>query len=464
MEPTNRAALTYYRSFQKAAEKIAGIDPQSKSAAYKSQLAQLEINLRNIKKIEPGYDSSELERIYSNFAGIINNQESQVSLGKDQAKLEADIASLFKILDETKLNADNIEDTVKRSTEYPEKELAIFRKKYPQADVSGYEATLTDFRNKFKAKLEAYAGTIQSVTDLRESLINAFLPGLQLDFYGILTEEEAEKCRHIVNHGIMTDLITVIPNELREKRMQPFTDAYRNQVANFVNKADKAALQAAYIPEQETANYMRTHGRLSFEQTQVSQFVKDCIQKVAGFEQDLIGFRKGYETAYLEYKPLDYANHLHKLYFTEGLQQLFPALTLFATVYEQYRSFTDQTGGIAGFREKIAENRKAFAKKVKMPAAVTRNEEVEAMVQTAFTNMGWEEEILKIHLLSHDWKLERNHELIIIRTYDAAIASRQKSGECKLYTFTIAQDAINGVYSTARRLSHTAVVIAAENV
>lgn len=464
MEPSNRAALTYYRNFQKAVEKIAGIDPQNKSAAYKSQLSQLEINLKNIKKIEPGYDTSALESIYANYTGTIHNQENQQSMVKDQAKLEADIAALFNKLNETKLNADNIEDTVKRSTEYQEKELALFRKKHPQAAVADYEARLADFRQQFKAKLEAYAGNIQAVSEQRDRLTDAFMSGLQLGFYDILTEEEAERCRHIVNHGIMTDLITVIPNELREKRMQPFTDAYRNQVANFVNKADKAALQAAYIPEQETANYMRTHGRLSFEQTQVSQFVKDCIQKVAGFEQDLIGFRKGYETAYLEYKPLDYANHLHKLYFTEGLQQLFPAVTLFATVYEQYRSFTDQTGGIAGFREKIAENRKAFAKKVKMPAAVTRNEEVEAMVQTAFTNMGWEEEILKIHLLSHDWKLERNHELIIIRTYDAAIASRQKSGECKLYTFTIAQDAINGVYSTARRLSHTAVVIAAENV
>lgn len=464
MEPTNRAALTYYRSFQKAVEKIAGIDPQGKSAAYKSQLAQLEINLKNIKKIEPGYDSSELERIYSNFAGIINNQESQLSLGKDQAKLEADIASLYKVLDETKLNADNIDDTVKRATEYQEKELAIFRKKYPQAEVSGYEATLTEFRNKLRVKLEAYAGTIQSVTDLRESLTNAFLPGLQLDFYEILTEEEAEKCRHIVNQGIMTDLITIIPNDLREKRMQPFLDAYRERVETYVSHADKRALQAAYIPEAETTVYMKSHGRLSFEQTQVSHFVKDCIKKVEGFVQDLIHYRKGFESKFLEYKPLDFGNHLLKQYFIQGLNQLFPVEPAFATAAENYRLFTEQTGGIAGFRDQVAKNRKGFAKTVRMPAAVTQNEEVEALVRTAFNNMGWNEEILKVHLLSHDWKLERNQAFILIRTYDAAIVSRQQNGDYMLYTFTIAQDEINGQFTIPRRLAHTSVMIAEENV
>lgn len=464
MEPTNRAALTYYRSFQKAAEKIAGIDPQSKSAAYKSQLAQLEINLKNIKKIEPGFDSSELERIYSNFAGIINNQEGQQSLGKDQAKLEADIASLLNVLDETKLNADNIDDTVKRSTEYHEKELAIFRNKYPQADVSGYEANLTDFRKKFRAKLEAYAGNNQAVTDLRESLNNAFMPGLQLGFYEILTEEEAEKCRHNVNQGIMTDLITIIPNELREKRMQPFLDAYRERVETYVGRADKTALQAAYIPEAATMSYMKSHGRMSFEQTQVSQFVKECIKKVEGFAQDLIDFRKGFESKFLEYKPLDFGNHLLKQYFILGLNQLFPGEPAFATAAEKYRLFTEQTGGLAGFRDQVAKNRKGFAKTVRMPAAVTQNEEVEALVRTAFNNMGWNEEILKVHLLSHDWKLERNQAFIIIRTYEAAIVSRQQSGDCMLYTFTIAQDEINGQFTVPRRLAHTAVLIAEENV
>ena len=464
MEPSNRAALTYYRNFQKAAEKIAGIDPQSKSGAYKSQLAQLEINLKNIKKIEPGYDVSVLESTYATYAGTISNQENQQSLTKDHAKLEADVESLFNLLNETKLNADNIEDTVKRSTEYQEKELAIFRKKYPSTDVSVYENKLNEFREKFRAKLEAYSGNIQSVKDLRESLINAFMPGLQLGFYDILTEEEAEKCRHIVNQGIMTDLITIIPNELREERMQPFIDRYQNQVAMYVNTADKGSLQAAYIPDHETMNYMKSNGRLSFEQTQVSQFVKEAIKKVEGFEQDLIDFRKGYESKFLEYKPLDYANHLLKFYFTRGLNELFPAEPVFAKADESYRLFNEQTGGLSGFRDKIALNRKAFSKTVRMPVAVTQNEKVEALVKTAFNNMGWNEEVLKVHLLSHDWKLERNQEFIIIRTYDAAIASRQQSGECMLYTFTISQDEINGQFTSPRRLAHSAVMIAEENI
>lgn len=464
MEPSNRAALTYYRNFQKAAEKIAGIDPQSKSAAYKSQLSQLEINLKNIKKIEPGYDASALESIYAGYSGTISNQENQQSLVKDQAKLVKDVESLFKLLNETKLNADNIEDSVRRSTEYLEKELAIFRKKYPSSDITVYENKLNEFREKFRAKLKAYAGNIQSVKDMRESLTHAFLPGLQLGFYDILTEEEAEKCRHIVNQGIMTDLITIIPNELREKRMQPFIDRYQNQVATYVNNADKDSLQAAYIPEQETLNYMKSNGRLSFEQTQVSQFVKDAIKKVEGFEQDLNDFRKGYDSKFLEYKPLDYANHLLKYYFVRGLYELFPGEPVFALTAENYRLFTEQIGDLTGFRDKITQNRKAFAKTVKMPAAVTENEEVEALVRTAFNNMGWKEEVLKLHLLSHDWKLERNQDFIIIRTYDAAIASRQLSGECMLYTFTIAQDEINGQFTTPRRLAHTAVIIAEENI
>lgn len=63
MEPTNRAAITYYRTFQKALEKISEIDPTVKSTVYKSQLSQMELNHKNIKKIEPSYDSSSLENI-----------------------------------------------------------------------------------------------------------------------------------------------------------------------------------------------------------------------------------------------------------------------------------------------------------------------------------------------------------------------------------------------------------------
>ena len=83
MEFTNRATKTYYNNFIKAVEKIETINMIEKPAAYKSQLSQLEINLKNIKKFEPNLDISELESQFNFFKNAISSSDNQKSIEKD---------------------------------------------------------------------------------------------------------------------------------------------------------------------------------------------------------------------------------------------------------------------------------------------------------------------------------------------------------------------------------------------
>ncbi len=109
MEPSNRAAVSYYKTFCKAVEKIQTIDPVAKSAAYKSQLSQMEINLKNIKKIEPEYNASELEAEIEKYKSAIESLDSKKSLDKDLLAIQKGFDILNKLLLETKMNFDNVQ-------------------------------------------------------------------------------------------------------------------------------------------------------------------------------------------------------------------------------------------------------------------------------------------------------------------------------------------------------------------
>ena len=72
-----------------------------------------------------------------------------------------------------------------------------------------------------------------------------------------------------------------------------------------------------------------------------------------------------------------------------------------------------------------------------MQPAIVQDAELEKLFRQTFEDAGWNETILKIHLLDRDWKAIRNDITGVLeaRTIRAAIASKDKTGAYTLYNY-----------------------------
>jgi hypothetical protein len=107
-------------------------------------------------------------------------------------------------------------------------------------------------------------------------------------------------------------------------------------------------------------------------------------------------------------------------------------------------------------------------KNTKMPPALVQNAELEKLFRQTFEDAGWDETIIKVHLLDRDWKAIRNEVTGVLeaRTQRAAIASKDKTGVYTLYNyFTIQQDYLGNSFSTqAKIIYHESTEILPENI
>ena len=103
-----------------------------------------------------------------------------------------------------------------------------------------------------------------------------------------------------------------------------------------------------------------------------------------------------------------------------------------------------------------------------MPPALVQNAELEKLFRQTFEDAGWDETIIKVHLLDRDWKAIRNEVSGVLeaRTQRAAIASKDKTGVYTLYNyFTIQQDYLGNSFSTqAKIIYHESTEILPENI
>lgn len=104
----------------------------------------------------------------------------------------------------------------------------------------------------------------------------------------------------------------------------------------------------------------------------------------------------------------------------------------------------------------------------KMPPAIMQNPELEKLFRQTFDDAGWNETILKVHLLDRDWKAIRNDITGVLeaRTIRAAIASKDETGAYTLYNyFTIQQDYLGTAFSTqAKIVYHESTEILPDNI
>ncbi len=450
MEFTNRATKTYYNNFIKAIEKIKTINMLEKSAAYKSQLGQLEINLKNIKKFEPGLDVSELENQYNSYKNAIEGNDNQKSLDKDLLSINNNFEILFKKLNETKLNFDSIDLQVKNATEPLERDVKIFENKYPNYDSSSFHQKIIDFQTKFRVLLEGSNSKNQETLDFK----NEYFKTIKKPHFSIWTlYPEYQK-----PDNLYAPLYQYTPEDIFA--FQNILNNYKTGFDSFMNENDMDSINSLFISNDNSGE--RNTDRSNYEAISISTIIKDHLHAID--KKRVNDLLKDINETLTRYEVDKYFNELTEAYYWIGLAKLHPKQTEIVSIANEYQTLCNLYGSIDDYQAKIRANGKVLAKKVYLPKAVNQDSDLENLIKTAFEHKGWNEEVVKVILLSHDWDLERK-DLVLGRVIHAAIASKKVDGDCLLYNATIRQEfAGDNSYSAAYLYSYTSKYIAEENI
>jgi hypothetical protein len=450
MEFTNRATKTYYNNFIKAIEKIKTINMLEKSAAYKSQLGQLEINLKNIKKFEPGLDVSELENQYNSYKNAIEGNDNQKSLDKDLLSINNNFEILFKKLNETKLNFDSIDLQVKNATEPLERDVKIFENKYPNYDSSSFNQKIIDFQTKFRVLLEGSNSKNQETLDFK----NEYFKTTKKPHFSIWTlYPEYQK-----PDNLYAPLYQYTPEDIFA--FQNILNNYITGFDSFMNENDMNSINSLFISNDNSDE--RNTDRSNYEAISISTIIKDHLHAID--KKRVNDLQKDINETLTRYEVDKYFNELTEAYYWIGLAKLHPKQTEIVSIANEYQTLCNLYGSIDDYQAKIRANGKVLAKKVYLPKAVNQDSDLENLIKTAFEHKGWNEEVVKVILLSHDWDLERK-DLVLGRVIHAAIASKKEDGDCLLYNATIRQEfAGDNNYSAAYLYSYTSKYIAEENI
>lgn len=455
MEFTNRATKTYYSNFLKAVEKIKTINMLEKSAAYKSQLSQLEINLKNIQKFEPNLDLSELENEFLSFKNAVEGNDSQKSLDKDLQALQKSFDSLFLILNETKLNFDNIDSQVTASTKAIERDIAILEKNHPQYDTKPFRDKVADFQSNFKANLQNAASSNNNTLNLKEALkFVCYLPDLTWRDYEkedfVYGSHNPTGDPYLPDYIWSQDAINTLQEKLKE---------YPKRVDEFIAKYDLQELNKKWTTDR-MGKVTATVGASNYEDAVVATFLNNVLENIS-IQHAKMRFQEAQEVA--DFDVATYFNraieaqkviNASKIFTHDGLKEI-------ASIYKQV---VETMGDVENYRELILKNTLKLAKKVFMQKAKTENALLEDLVKIGFESRGWKEQVLKVHLLDFDWRLERNRDFVLGRVLSAAIATKKENGLCMLYTATIRQEDIGEGFAQPFLYSYTSKYIAEENI
>jgi hypothetical protein len=143
--------------------------------------------------------------------------------------------------------------------------------------------------------------------------------------------------------------------------------------------------------------------------------------------------------------------------YWDAARRIYPNIKEAADLQQQIQQALTSLGTMEQAAAKADARRRERLKNTFMPKAVVTNAALDAEFKEAFVNEGWNESIIKIHILSREWDIIRNEltGAIICRTQAAAIVAKQKNGNCILYSYTIKQQYNGSGYSTvSSRYSH----------
>jgi hypothetical protein len=359
-EPVKSSAKTYYKLFWKHIE-------QGQASLAKS-------DLKNLKKVEPEYDTSEMEKALAEAEGQQASQKEEKKQEKEQLATKKEEAQ----------DAKKAEEGARVETKVKNRNAA-----------SGYGSILAD------------------------------LFGLSSVAMSVGPSEVELKTKNLAAYKLKIKELESTPTNSGDKMFDETVDNYERKVANRYDYEVKEETYKTLASDLKRAG-TEENAKAMYTQLLYQQAYWEAASKCAAFKRK----------------------------------------DDFAKVYQAVTATVNGVGSIDNAVQLAQKGETDRLKTVKMPAARTTNPAMEAEFRKAFEGTGWGENIMKINLLDTDWHIERNEltGVILSRYQTAAIAAKQKTGRCMLYTFSIKQEYNGSGYGSSRRDSHGSNEISCENV
>ncbi|MBK7668408.1 MAG: hypothetical protein IPJ32_14370 [Sphingobacteriaceae bacterium] len=218
------------------------------------------------------------------------------------------------------------------------------------------------------------------------------------------------------------------------------------------------------------SNFLSNDGKLRVDNAKKI----DRFSYSSSFSMEMNGFastasilKTGYNKSDTENGAIGYYYLVSKyLVYWETAKSSVPDEKLFSDNYTLAANLLKEMGSVETAKNIAKNNAKARMAKVKIPVAARKDVATETLFKKAFEAEGWNETIMVVNLREHDWSIVKheNTGVILGRAQTAAIAAKNKNGDCLLYIFTIMQDYNgSGYQSNAYRRSHDVTFMLCEN-
>lgn len=158
----------------------------------------------------------------------------------------------------------------------------------------------------------------------------------------------------------------------------------------------------------------------------------------------------------------------HKEAYFFAATQIYPNQPDLIKAHENCKKALAVIGNNEQFIAKIKKSENDYLQSVKLPAAKVKDAGLEAEFKKHFLALDYKETVLKINITSTDWTVERNTltGIVIGRSKQAYIASKNAEGVCYVTEFWIMQDYNGSGYGPFRNITNNSFRsrIACENV
>lgn len=454
MEPNNRAAVSHYKSFLKSLEKIQGLNRTEKKAAFINTLNAMEFAVKNIKKVEPSYDTSALEHHVLTYKAEHINEDSNKKLNQAIEEILGHIQSLnTQKYPENGVNLSTIDETVRLSTLYVEKQLSIFKNNFPDYTTADFESKINQFKIDYKSTLLATSKHADESTNslkLFDSIINT---KNHIYFTSILDENEKE--RYDEQARLMLTRDDIVAENEAINRFEKIIRDKQNEINEFINSEHFKFIQSTYLNLNEI-------GRMSHTESMIQSTLIRFQKEIPTADEILKTGTKILETT-IDFLIENYYSLQLNSIMTNFLSTVFNKDEKIAQASAAYQQLLNSHGSIHAYKERILSNKKEYTSDVFMPKSFGSDYEKDEITKTAIENASWRDEILKIVQLNSDFYFEKEAAKTY-RVFNSAVATKNQEGVCHVIEVNIKQEFLGSKYGNPNLTITSSQTIKEQNI
>jgi plastocyanin len=424
------AAATYEKNFWAGIEKIKNLDVKTERSAFKSGLTQAETSLTRLKTAAPDFKTTKHDAELAKYKGMMESADNEKAAASNDAAKAQGLAALdARMIELDKARTVNTYQPEELAARIG-REVATFKRSFPDHDVTAYEKKVSDFQAYISNKYKNEETAREDGEKFRSEYDKAF-NGL-LSFSGNVQtgNEDADR----------------LENQRELKELEEKVNIFL--ATDLAKKAE--TLHSYYIDNNIVGSLTR---KAADNDAEIAKYKKYVFE----------AYRKG--DNWISYDEL-----LALEIFWEGNSTLFPSHSEYKTALANTTKVIADCGSEANMEEIRKKNYGQYLTTVKMDGARAHDAALEAEIKRIFltTPPGQNANVVKVNIVYEEWAINRHaiSGVILSREREARVVTKDANGSCWVHQFGLFQRYDGSKYSASEKLyvSPSKTEILCENV